>query len=115
METRLSFAADGLCAFLTRGTATQPGKILFQIVYLLQNVSDAVLYFSEVKIIHKESFNDWIWDVCLLHETPAEDSHRIAVVTGHNAVWIYDFNEAKKWLISQCEEQCILYPFTLIQ
>ncbi|XP_028416293.1 WD repeat-containing protein 6-like [Dendronephthya gigantea] len=64
---------------------------------------------SKVETIHKETFNDWIWDVCLLQETTTEESNRIAVVTGHNAVWIYDFNEAKKWLISQCEEQCILY------
>lgn len=68
--------------------------------------------FSEIQVAIKVSFNDWIWDTCLLQEI-TEDSQCIAVVTGHNAVWMWNFKENIKWKVSQCEEQCILYPFIL--
>ncbi|CAB4025394.1 WD repeat-containing 6, partial [Paramuricea clavata] len=67
---------------------------------------------SKIQAITEVSFSDWIWDICLLQGT-TEDSQCVAVVTGHNAVWIWNFNENKMWQVSQCEEQCILYPFQL--
>ena len=50
--------------------------------------------------------------MCLLEGTTIEKSECVLVVTGHNAVWIWNFKENKKWKVSQCEEQCILYPLS---
>ena len=66
---------------------------------------------SKIQAISNVSFSDWIWDVCLLEGTTKEKSQCVAVVTGHNVVWAWNFNENEKWKVSQCEEQCILYPF----
>ena len=69
--------------------------------------------FSEIQVVSKVSFSDWIWDTCLLQEIAEESEKCIAVVTGHNVVWLWNFNENRKWNVSQCEEQCILYPFII--
>ena len=64
---------------------------------------------SKIHAVSSVSFNDWIWDVCLLEGTTEQECECVSVVTGHNAVWIWNFNENTKWKVSQCEEQCILY------
>ena len=72
-----------------------------------------IVCFREIQIVSEVSFSDWIWDTCFLPEMNEEPGCTVAAITGHNAVWMWNFRANKKWKISQCEEQCILYPFNL--
>ena len=74
---------------------------------------DLILCFSKIDALGEILFGDWIWDTCLLQKKTEEsdDFQSVAAATGHNAVWIWNLKQNTKFQVSQCEEQCILYPF----
>lgn len=54
------------------------------------------------------SFGTWIWDASKV--TDEVNDEQIALVTSKNAVILYNFAKADERVISNCVEQCILYP-----
>ncbi|XP_046850736.1 WD repeat-containing protein 6-like isoform X2 [Xenia sp. Carnegie-2017] len=74
------------------------------------HVAETKSIFKKILPINEVTFNDWIWDACLLSGENNDDKCQSAlVVTAHNAVWLWNIAENSSRKIAQCEENCILY------